>query len=97
MKLPQMENEWSQEDEEVNDQNSRLFLNIEEKKTKIWKAATGAVEHFGYFPVSGKSKRAALLEKIYINKSENQSGESTGEELVVNFTLLIILQVRFWF
>lgn len=56
MKLPQMENEWSQEDEEVNDQNGRLFLNTEEKKSKIWKAATGAVEHFGYFPVSGEVK-----------------------------------------
>lgn len=51
-----MENEWSQENEEVNDQNSRLFLNTEEKKSKICKAATGAVEHFGYFPVSGEVK-----------------------------------------
>lgn len=36
MKL-QMETEWSQEDEEINDQQSRHFLNIEERKLKFEK------------------------------------------------------------
>lgn len=43
----QLKSEWSQEFEEVNDQQSRLFLNIGEKKIKIWKAAAETVEHFG--------------------------------------------------
>lgn len=33
---------------------------------------------------------------LYINTLENQSGESTGEECVVNFILLINLQMRLW-
>lgn len=89
MKLLQTENEWSQEDEEVNGQHR-------EKKIKICKAATGAVEHFGYFQTSIEAKGVALFEMLYINTLENQSGESTGEECVVNFILLINLQMRLW-
>lgn len=60
MKLLQMENEWSQEDEEVNDQQ-RLFLNIEEKKIKIGKSV--AVEHFSYFQISIEAKGLLFLKR----------------------------------
>ena len=37
------------------------MANIEEKKIKIWKAATGAVEHFGYFQTSIEAKGMLFL------------------------------------
>lgn len=39
----------------------KLMVNIEEKKMKIWKAATGAVEHFGYFQTSIEAKGVLFL------------------------------------
>ena len=66
------------------------FLNMGEKKIKIWKAAAKAVHHFNSNQHWGKG--AALFEKGYINKSESRSGESTWKDTLVNFSSHIILR-----
>lgn len=87
MKLLQAKNEWWQEDEEVNDQHNRLFLNREEKKIKIWRAASGAVENLGYFQISMEAKGLLFLKRsAWINQKTKwrEYWGCTGGELDLN-------------